>query len=169
MAQHPLARTDGLTATPADDSLIVRGRDGHEVARLSPLEARLWRSADGQTSVLDLALFGPDDEGGLDSVWRALDHLADVGLLEARPAPPGSLLDLSRRKVLTGMAEGSLASVAAVAASGIALAAAAAAAKANAATHTKSPEHAGGVTTRVEAVKPKYRRRHNPRGRQHHR
>lgn len=82
--------------------LRVRGTQGtHD---LTPVLAAVWRAADGKTPVegLVVAAQGADSTADLPLVWQALDTLADAGLLKARVAPPGAVVD--RRALLRGVA-----------------------------------------------------------------
>ncbi|TKD02790.1 hypothetical protein [Polyangium fumosum] len=65
--------------------------DAGSVPALSPLAAFALAHADGTRTVADLAdlAAATGAEGGTrDAIFRALDELADLGLLEARVTPP---------------------------------------------------------------------------------
>lgn len=65
--------------------------DAGSLPALSPLAAFALAHADGTRTVADLAALAAStgtDGWTRDAVFRALDELADLGLLEARVAPP---------------------------------------------------------------------------------
>ncbi|MDI3291500.1 hypothetical protein [Polyangium sp. 15x6] len=65
--------------------------DAGSLPALSPLAAFALAHADGTRSIADIAALADatgTDGWTRDAVFRALDELADLGLLEARVAPP---------------------------------------------------------------------------------
>ena len=65
--------------------------DAGSLPALSPLAAFALAHADGTRSIADLAALAASngtDGWTREAVFRALDELADLGLLEARVAPP---------------------------------------------------------------------------------
>lgn len=65
--------------------------DAGSLPALSPLAAFALAHADGARSIADIAALAAatgTDGWTRDAVFRALDELADLGLLEARVAPP---------------------------------------------------------------------------------
>ncbi|MBW8813079.1 MAG: hypothetical protein JF588_06600 [Caulobacterales bacterium] len=104
MSQFPVAKRNRTIALQVGPELVVQDRSGQELARLDALDAFLWESADGTIGVPDLARRASESLGAAvdrETVWSALDRLADAGLLEQRATPPGSLPDVSRRAMLT--------------------------------------------------------------------
>ena len=87
--ENPIALHAGHWLT--DDGQIS---GGSEVATaVSQLEAWVWANADGTRTIAELAGNASHSLGLLvdrDLIWRALDSLADLGLLTARVTPPGS-------------------------------------------------------------------------------
>ena len=114
---YPLSIQSETVMTALGDEVIVQDRAGRELARLDLTTAAVWTACDGRSAAAAIA-----EELGLasDTVWAALDLLADLGLIVGRSSPPGSVLDVSRRKLLTrvglGMGVAALSTQAAMAA-----------------------------------------------------
>ncbi|MCU0868102.1 MAG: PEP-CTERM sorting domain-containing protein [Burkholderiales bacterium] len=98
----------GATPRPATDVIVRAHGDGLELEQprsgrrfvLDAADARLWRALDGRRGVQALAA---DLGVSAESLWRALDALADAGLLDARAAPPtgGAVAGGMRRRFLS--------------------------------------------------------------------
>jgi hypothetical protein len=115
---NPTVRRDGVIAMQVAGETILQDDSGRELARLSPLGAAVFLAADGSLSVAGIAERASAALGAgveVEAVWAALDALADVDLLEARATPPGSMAELSRRRLLTRVG-GGMAGAAALAA-----------------------------------------------------
>jgi len=93
----PRRRIDDLRESVVEDAIVLEDlRRGHSY-RVAGLDARLWRELDGERHVDELArILGVSEE----AVWRALDVLADVGLLAGRAAPPAGGAGVDRRGFL---------------------------------------------------------------------
>lgn len=92
--RKPLARTTNLIVEELGDELLVYDRDTDRVHCLSPSAAAVWRRCDGRTPAGGLsAQLDLDGE----TVERALDELAGLGLLEAGEA----MTDGTTRRELT--------------------------------------------------------------------
>ncbi|MFO0931672.1 MAG: hypothetical protein U1E39_03075 [Planctomycetota bacterium] len=103
---HARARTDGVSTRPDGAFLVVRTPQGVE-HRLTPVAAAVWAVADGTRSVDELARAAGERVGGRvdrETVFTALDGLADAGLLTARIAPPAG--EMPRRALLRSAAAG---------------------------------------------------------------
>ena len=100
------ARTEGVVTRLDGTSLVVRAPGGAE-HRLTPVAAAVWAAADGSRTVDELAAVASDRVGcrvDRETVFTALDGLADAGLLVARVAPPAG--ELPRRALLRSAAAG---------------------------------------------------------------
>ena len=99
----PRAKT-GLLSEPLDDELIVydQGRDrGHCLNRTA---AMVWRLADGERSIADIAaILRSDLDAAADEnlVWHTLDQLNAVELLEAPMARSTDDMRASRRRFVS--------------------------------------------------------------------
>lgn len=111
---NPLARRHGVRQSRIEDEVVVYDILADQAHCLHPLTAQVWELADGTRSVAQIAaaarLARPDLED--EDVWAALDGLADAGLLESRAAPPAGERQLSRRRLIRGLAAASLGIVA---------------------------------------------------------
>ena len=111
----PRARTTGLDVADHDGGLRIRDRATDSEHILHPLTAFVWKHADGDTRVEDLAarataaFNSPVTE---DHVWAAIDVLTGARLLEDRIAPPAGAQRLARRDLLRTVAVGSAAAAA---------------------------------------------------------
>lgn len=103
-SMHPRAIVEGFEVEVTATGLVLRHAE-REALQLSGVAAAVWRQADGLLSVDELAaLVGAD----VDSVWLALDELADAELMVARVAPPAASRGMSRREVLAMAAVGAV-------------------------------------------------------------
>jgi hypothetical protein len=103
MAELPSARTRDLIAIEVADELVVQHTDGREVARLDRLAGQIWRCANGHRSVSEIMdLLRVETGGSIDAetVWSAIDRLADLDLLTQRITPPALSRSVSRRGIL---------------------------------------------------------------------
>jgi|GEM_PF-2695483 len=115
-----------------NDALAVEGGDGApgialhldagDVLRLGPLETRLWQLCNGERSVDSIAATLASELDATvtpELVWRALDGMADAGVLVERPAPPASPGRVDRRgflhRTLPGLAIASASAIPGVA------------------------------------------------------
>ncbi len=117
-----------MTPSPKSKSHDLTAAELAEVADLDSASAGVWRLADGKRTVPEIAealAVEFDTPADRELVWACLDHLFDLGLLEARVTPPAGNHALSRRGVLRNvMAPGGLIGLAAIAVPGAAMAAA---------------------------------------------
>lgn len=84
---HPKARRSGMAIQVAATGVRIGGHD------LPPLAAFIWAHADGTRDVNALADTAQQTLGttiDVETVWVALDALADANLLEQRLAPPAA-------------------------------------------------------------------------------
>lgn len=107
MTKHAMycpSRSESFAATgsPGAAGVTLRAASGRQL-RLGPLEARLWQLCDGNHDVACIARILGDELAtpvSGEAVWRALDGLADAGLLTNRLAPPASPARVDRRGFL---------------------------------------------------------------------
>src|ERR1700744_1795076 len=94
---NPKGKHVDLFAMDIGGEVVVQDRAGHEIVRLDATTSAVWNACSGDAAPAEIA-------AGLGlrmpAVWAALDRLADAGLLVERASPPGSVLDVSRRKLL---------------------------------------------------------------------
>jgi hypothetical protein len=94
----PVARKNGLLVRDLADEVVVYDQERHEAHCLNRTAAVVFRNADGQRSIGDLATLlttdaGPEAEG---LVEMALGQLGEAHLLEGAP-PPVPDAGLARR------------------------------------------------------------------------
>ncbi|MGE0040509.1 MAG: hypothetical protein AB7V01_04935, partial [Vicinamibacterales bacterium] len=112
---NPRARISGLTVVEQDGGLLIRDADRNVEHSLHPLTAFVWKLADGETPVPEIAgrvreALGDDVTDA--QVWAAIDVLTGAGLLEQRIAPPAATERLGRRDLLRQVAAGTVAAAA---------------------------------------------------------
>jgi len=98
---NPRARTEGLRLESLDDDLLVYDLDRNRAHRLNATAALVWRNADGQRSVADLAEVlrqSLDDVADENLVLCSLDRLAAARLLENAPERTADAARASRRE-----------------------------------------------------------------------
>jgi flagellar biosynthesis GTPase FlhF len=98
----PLARTEKLVVREIGDGLQIWDEEQRQEFELHAVTAAVWRHADGQRTVAELAELVAQQLGMAadeDLIWAALDRLADARLLAARLAPPAAQ-PFSRRNLL---------------------------------------------------------------------
>jgi hypothetical protein len=84
----PVARKNGLVVRDLADEVVVYDKERHEAHCLNGTAATVFRNADGQRSVSDLAvLLGADGPGAEGLVEMALGQLGEARLLEGDPSP----------------------------------------------------------------------------------
>jgi hypothetical protein len=96
----PRARHTDLVAEPVDDELVVYDRARDRAHRLNRSAALVWRHADGQRTVADLAALlreALDPHADEDLVWVALDRLSAAHLLDPPLARSADEARRSRR------------------------------------------------------------------------
>jgi hypothetical protein len=97
----PIRRSDVEQLTDDDGHIMVESKGSTN--RLEGLTATVWQLIDGEREVAALAGRAGADES---EVWTVIDRLADLGLLEGHPAPPGAeqadvhQLRTSRRRLI---------------------------------------------------------------------
>ena len=112
---RPESRREQLLAQSVGDELVIYDERTHEAHHLSPTAAQVWRHADGERDVADLAsalrlsiaaapgeeVPLPDDAESLELVRLALVELDRAGLL-ARAVPDLAVFaePMSRRQML---------------------------------------------------------------------
>ena len=97
----PVARRNGLVVRDLADEVVVYDKERHEAHCLNGTAATVFRNADGQRSVSDLAVLLSADggSGAEELVEMALGQLGEARLLESGPSfawEPG----LPRRDVM---------------------------------------------------------------------
>ena len=97
MGVNPRGKRIDVFAMDVGGEVVVQDRMGNEVARLDATTAAVWEACSGHATPNEIAT-----TLGLEmaTAWAALDRLADAGLLVERVSPPGSIVDVSRRKLL---------------------------------------------------------------------
>jgi tRNA nucleotidyltransferase/poly(A) polymerase len=95
MTKFPKARLADLVMIEVADVVVVQDAWGAELARLDPDAADVLRHCSGEYSIDELAAHCGFAR---ETVFAALDRLADLSLIEARSTPPSGVW--SRRGVL---------------------------------------------------------------------
>ena len=98
---NPLARQNGLVVQEMPDEVLVYDLDTNKAHCLNHSAALVWKSCDGNNSVIDIVRQFESNGGGKvteDFVWLAIDQLNENGLLDATVAP--RFAGQSRRQVL---------------------------------------------------------------------
>lgn len=99
--QNPLARQNGLVVQEMPDEVLVYDMDTNKAHCLNQSAAFVWKSCDGNNSVMDIVRqFESNGRGKVteDFVWLAIDQLNENGLLDRSVAP--RFAGQSRRQVL---------------------------------------------------------------------
>jgi hypothetical protein len=99
--QNPVARQNGLVVQEMPDEVLVYDLDTNKAHCLNNSAALVWKSCDGNNSVMDIVRqFESNGAGKVteDFVWLAIDQLNENGLLENEVAP--RFHGQSRRQVL---------------------------------------------------------------------
>jgi hypothetical protein len=103
MVTFPRAKTDGVAVIELSDCFVFQNAEGEELARLDKVAGLVFRLADGKTPVAEIAKavaatleISADNE----TIWAALDQLADAGLIRERLTPPANNNPVSRRGML---------------------------------------------------------------------
>ena len=99
----PAAKTDGITVQNTEDGFLLQSGDASEGYLLHPIAHEVWKRSDGFASVAQIASairaeFHMDIQE--ETVWSALDHLADADLIQHRLTPPGATTAFSGRPFL---------------------------------------------------------------------
>jgi hypothetical protein len=129
---NPRLSATEVVAIEVGADLVLQDTHGATLARLDRVGAVVWEMVDGATPVPAIARRASaqlDRAVSVEDVFKALDRLADAGLLERRVAPPAGLVaaprpsgELSRRSLLgraaAGLAPAALAGLAPAAALG---------------------------------------------------
>ncbi|CAN5587032.1 hypothetical protein BH10ACI3_BH10ACI3_25590 [soil metagenome] len=97
---NPMARQNGLVVQEMPDEVLVYDLDTNKAHCLNQSAALVWRSCDGNNSVMDIVRQFESTGGKVteDFVWLAIDQLNENGLLENKVAP--RFQGQSRRQVL---------------------------------------------------------------------
>jgi hypothetical protein len=104
---RPVARRDGLLIRELPDEVLVYDRESHRAHCLNRSAAVVFRHADGNRTVADLAnLLAPRAEpvAGAALVTLALGQLAEAGLLDSAPLSTGPTRRAVIRRVGLGAA-----------------------------------------------------------------
>jgi hypothetical protein len=98
---HPVARSQGIATESVGEDLIIYDLERDRAHRLNPTAAHVWRHADGQRGVAELAeVLRRDLDPAADEnlVWCSLDRLAGAQLLQNTPPRPADAARASRRE-----------------------------------------------------------------------
>jgi Coenzyme PQQ synthesis protein D (PqqD) len=98
---NPMARQNGLVVQEMPDEVLVYDLDSNKAHCLNQSAAFVWRSCDGNKSVMDIVReFEANGKGKVteDFVWLAIDQLSENGLLDG--SIPQRFQGQSRRQVL---------------------------------------------------------------------
>ena len=96
----PVARRTGLVVRELADEVVVYDEERHEAHCLNSTAATVFRNADGQRSVSDLAaVLGGQGAEAEELVRMALGQLGDARLLET-PHAPAPEMGLARRDAM---------------------------------------------------------------------
>jgi hypothetical protein len=98
---NPVARQNGLVVQEMPDEVLVYDLDSNKAHCLNQSAALVWKSCDGNNSVMDIVHEFETNGGGKvteDFVWLAIDQLGEKGLLANELAP--RFEGQSRRQVL---------------------------------------------------------------------
>jgi len=99
--QNPVARHSGLVVQEMPDEVLVYDLDTNKAHCLNQSAAFVWRSCNGNNSVVDIVReFEANGKGKVteDFVWLAIDQLSENNLLEGEVSP--RFAGQSRRQVL---------------------------------------------------------------------
>ena len=100
----PRAKRDGLLSEQLEDELIVYDRERDRAHCLNRTAALVWRHADGERTIADLAAIlraQLDPVADENLVWHALDHLNGANLLEEPPLRSTDEMRASRRQFIS--------------------------------------------------------------------
>ena len=100
-SNNPVARQTGLVVQEMPDEVLVYDLDTNKAHCLNQSAALVWKSCDGNNSIVDIMRQFESNGGGKvteDFVWLAIDQLNENGLLEGTVAP--RFAGQSRRQVL---------------------------------------------------------------------
>ncbi|CAN5352018.1 hypothetical protein BH20ACI2_BH20ACI2_20860 [soil metagenome] len=98
---NPMARQKGLVVQEMPDEVLVYDLDSNKAHCLNQSAALVWKSCDGNNSVIDIVREFETNGGGKaseDLVWLAIDQLNEKGLLEGEMKP--RFQGQSRRQVI---------------------------------------------------------------------
>ena len=100
-SNNPVARQTGLVVQEMPGEVLVYDLDTNKAHCLNESAALVWKSCDGNNSIVDIIRQFESNGGGKvteDFVWLAIDQLSENGLLENQVAP--RFAGQSRRQVL---------------------------------------------------------------------
>ena len=98
---NPLARQNGLVVQEMPDEVLIYDLESNKAHCLNHSAAAVWKSCDGNNSILDIVRQFESSGGGKineDFVWLAIDQLGENGLLAEGITP--RFQGRSRREVL---------------------------------------------------------------------
>src|SRR5262245_53715966 len=101
---NPRAKRDGLLSEELEDELIVYDGGRNRGHCLNRTAAFVWRHADGEHSIADLAaMLRTELDPVVDEnlVWHALDQLNAAQLLEEPPPRSADQMRASRRQFIS--------------------------------------------------------------------
>jgi hypothetical protein len=97
----PRARQDGLLSETVENELVVYDIERHKAHRLNRTAALVWRHANGERSVADMAALLQQELGPVadeDLVWCTLDRLSAAHLMAEPGRRPVETARASRRQ-----------------------------------------------------------------------
>src|SRR5262245_55631849 len=100
----PLAKQEGLLSEDIGDELIVYDENRHRGHCLNRTAALVWRHADGERTIADLAAILQaelDPVADENLVWLAVDRLNAAQLLEAPPLRSADEARAARRQFIS--------------------------------------------------------------------
>jgi len=104
----PQSRTDRVVVQEVDGELLAYDLETDQAHCLNDVTACVWRHADGRTSVeglLETVRRESGSEVDEETLWSALEALADANLLAERVERPAGMEAQSRRNVIRRAAQ----------------------------------------------------------------
>ena len=101
---NPRAKRNGVLSEQVDDELLVYDREVDRAHCLNRTAALVWRHADGERTIADLAAILRDQLDPVadeNLVWHALDRLNESALLEERTPRSPEEMRAARRQFIS--------------------------------------------------------------------
>ena len=100
---NPRAKRNGVLSEQVDDEMLVYDQPSDRAHCLNRTAALVWRHADGEHTIADLATLLRDQLDPVadeNLVWHALDHLNAASLLEEPPSRSSDDMRAARRQFI---------------------------------------------------------------------
>ncbi len=95
----PKIRENDLMITRVGDEIVVYDIRTNEASCLNPLTSAVWEACDGRndlTRILDQVRRTGFPKSNIELIWKAVDRLEQVGLLEEQPIPGENETEIRR-------------------------------------------------------------------------